>query len=127
MGPYCPIYGITLIIIDIFNCLNNFYLFIISFFLISFIEYFTSLILEKIFKNKWWDYSRKKLNINGRICLENIIIFSAGTLFTIRKIIPVINKNFFSNNITIILIFLIFITISIDIFLSIKKYLYKEK
>jgi len=125
-GPYCPIYGFTLLIIEKFNYLENHYLLIVSILLISIIEYFTSYILEKIFKNKWWDYSRKKININGRICLDNIIIFSIGTMFIIRKIIPVINECFVTNKLTIILIFLLFITICIDIFISIKKHLLQK-
>ena len=28
-----------------------------------------------MFKTRWWDYSDKKFNINGRICLETLIPF----------------------------------------------------
>ena len=31
--------------------------------------------MEKIFKARWWDYSNRKYNINGRICLETLIPF----------------------------------------------------
>ena len=31
--------------------------------------------MEKIFKARWWDYSKAKFNINGRICLETLIPF----------------------------------------------------
>ena len=31
--------------------------------------------MEKIFHARWWDYSTKKMNINGRICLETLIPF----------------------------------------------------
>ena len=41
----------------------------------SFIEYFTSYFMEKKFHARWWDYSSKKFNINGRICLETLIPF----------------------------------------------------
>lgn len=39
------------------------------------LEYFTSLIMEKLFNARWWDYSDQKFNINGRICLETIVWF----------------------------------------------------
>ena len=40
--------------------------------------------MEKIFKARWWDYSTRKFNINGRICLETLIPFGiAGTAITI--------------------------------------------
>ena len=48
------------------------------------LEYMTSYIMEKIFKARWWDYSNRKFNINGRICLETLIPFGiAGTFITI--------------------------------------------
>ena len=31
--------------------------------------------MEKLFKIRWWDYSNRKFNINGRICLETMIPF----------------------------------------------------
>ena len=52
--------------------------FITKFFMIAFIasilEYITSYVMEKLFNARWWDYSKNKLNINGRICLLNLIL-----------------------------------------------------
>ena len=31
--------------------------------------------MEKIFHLRWWDYSKKKFNIHGRVCLDTIIPF----------------------------------------------------
>lgn len=31
--------------------------------------------MEKIFHARWWDYSKRKFNINGRICLETLLPF----------------------------------------------------
>lgn len=90
MGPYLPIYGITLTLI--YHLTNNisfiFVQFIITFFLIFIIEYITSFVLEKIFKRRWWDYSRKKYNINGRVCLDNLIIFSISSIYISNCLIP---------------------------------------
>ena len=47
------------------------------------LEYLTSYIMEKIFKARWWDYSKRKFNINGRICLETIIPFGLLGCFII--------------------------------------------
>ena len=41
----------------------------------SIIEYLTSYFMEKKYHARWWDYSNKKFNINGRICLETLIPF----------------------------------------------------
>ena len=78
IGPYCPIYGWGAIIITLL--LNKYLadpiaLFIIAIVICSIIEYATSYFMEKIFHARWWDYSRRKYNINGRICLETMIPF----------------------------------------------------
>ena len=78
IGPWCPIYGCgcTLIVLLLSKYSNDFpVLFVMSMIICSVLEYFTSFILEKLFKARWWDYSRWKFNINGRICLETMIPF----------------------------------------------------
>lgn len=73
-GPICPIYGfgalIMLIVLKNYSS-NIILLFIIAFFMMSIWEYIVSILLEKAFKTKYWDYSGKKFNINGRVCLTN--------------------------------------------------------
>lgn len=78
IGPYCPIYGWGAIIITLL--LNKYLadpiaLFIMAIVICSIIEYATSYFMEKIYHARWWDYSRRKYNINGRICLETMIPF----------------------------------------------------
>ena len=78
IGPYCPIYGYgcLLIIILLKNSINDpIALFLKAIVICSLLEYFTSLFMEKLFHARWWDYSNKKFNINGRICLETMIPF----------------------------------------------------
>lgn len=78
IGPYCPIYGAGSILITIF--LQRYAehiaaLFCMAIVICGLLEYFTSYVMEKLFKARWWDYSKKKYNINGRVCLETIIPF----------------------------------------------------
>lgn len=78
IGPICPIYGFGGVLVLLL--LNKYakdplIFFLMSIIICSILEYFTSYIMEKIFKNRWWDYSNKKFNINGRICLECAIPF----------------------------------------------------
>lgn len=78
IGPYCPIYGWGAIAITILlkKYLGDpLILFAISVIICSFLEYFTSYFMEKKYQARWWDYSHKKFNINGRICLETMIPF----------------------------------------------------
>ena len=77
-GPWCPLYGLGgLLIISIVSHVpeNMFIIYLVSVLVSSFTEYLVSVILEMIFDMKWWDYSFKKFNLNGRICLENSLLF----------------------------------------------------
>lgn len=78
IGPYCPIYGWGALAITIL--LKRYMeellvLFVMSTLICSIIEYLTSYFMEKKYHARWWDYSNKKFNINGRICLETLIPF----------------------------------------------------
>ena len=84
LGPYCPIYGFGCLSLIFF--LSNYksdpiILFFMAIVICSILEYSTSYIMEKLFKLRWWDYTDKKFNINGRICAETMIPFGLlGTL-----------------------------------------------
>ncbi len=81
--PIIPIYGFgALIIISIVNniTVNLFLKFLLIVFLTSGLEYLTSIIMEYLFHTKWWDYSKYKYNLHGRICLRNSFLFGIGGL-----------------------------------------------
>lgn len=50
---------------------NMIALFFVSMIVLTFWEYVVGVLLEKIFKTKYWDYSDHKINFQGRICLTN--------------------------------------------------------
>ena len=117
IGPYCPIYGFGGLAITIL--LKNYTKDPIVLFLMAVIcgilEYFTSYIMEKIFKARWWDYSAKKYNINGRICLETVVPFGILGCLVMYVLNPITFKylNMLSNsmlNIISAICFTIFIT-----------------
>lgn len=86
VGPVCPIYGVCGVIFYLIfsNISYNFLsVFIISFLLCAFVEYFASYILEELFHARWWDYSHKRFNLNGRICLRNLLFFGAMGWFCV--------------------------------------------
>lgn len=125
-GPFCPIYGIGAIIMLLF--LKQFkenivILFIISFLVLSIWEYAVGVLLEKIFKTKYWDYSDHKINIKGRVCLFNSISWGIlGVIFT-RYIHPYIENNLGMLNINVlkIVMYIISIIFVIDAIVSIVK------
>lgn len=78
IGPYIPIYGVCATIMTLYLTQyksNPLTVFILAMFICSFIEYMTSYYMEKLFKARWWDYSDRRFNINGRICLETMVPF----------------------------------------------------
>lgn len=92
-GPYCPIYGIgVLIVVVILTPLKNslLILFIGSFVLTSVLEYITGYVLEKVFHNKWWDYSDKPYNIKGYICLKFSLFWGFACTFIVLILHPII-------------------------------------
>lgn len=95
IGPYCPIYGWGAIAITILLKRYTYVplvLFIMSTLVCSIIEYFTSYFMEKKYHARWWDYSSKKFNINGRICLETLIPFGILGLFIMYVTNPMLFK-----------------------------------
>lgn len=91
IGPYCPIYGFGALILSV--CLSQYrsdvaVLFCVSVVFCSVLEYFTSWIMEKLFHARWWDYSKIKFNVEGRICLTNSIYFGILGVLLVRFISP---------------------------------------
>ena len=84
IGPYCPIYGYgALLITFLLKKYTNdpITLFIMAILVCGTLEYLTSYFMEKIFHARWWDYSQRKFNINGRVCLNTIIPFGLLGMF----------------------------------------------
>ncbi len=95
IGPYCPIYGTAAILMIFFlkKYLNDpLALFIMAVIISMILEYVTSYIMEKLFHARWWDYSEKKFNLNGRVCLYNGILFGLLGLFLMYILNPPISK-----------------------------------
>lgn len=94
-GPYCPIYGCGMVIvIELLYPIrdNLIVLFVGSFLLTSVLEFFTGFILEKLFHNKWWDYSNVPFNIMGYVCLKFSICWGLAGTFFIDIIHPIVYK-----------------------------------
>lgn len=123
IGPICPIYGFSCVLmILLLNKYEKDYvvLFFLGMILCTFIEYFTSLILEKIFNTRWWDYSDHKINLNGRVCLETMILFGIASIILMRIFKPLSYKllDIMPYTLKIILIIILMIIILLDFILS---------
>lgn len=91
-GPVCPIYGCgALIIIFALEDVANesmLALFLSSAVLTTVLEYLTSWAMEKLFHARWWDYSQRKFNLNGRVCLEGAVVFALLAMLIIKVVHP---------------------------------------
>lgn len=90
-GPICPVYGFgALLVLFLLDPLSDYpvAVFILGVLLTSILEYITSVILEALFHMKWWDYSNKKLNIHGRVCLLNSTLFGLLSIALVYVIHP---------------------------------------
>ena len=95
IGSYVPIYGVgALLIIYLLKDYtgNVLVLFVLSLVICMVLEYLTSFIMEKIFNARWWDYSDRKFNLNGRICLETAIPFGIGGTLAVYVANPLFIK-----------------------------------
>lgn len=89
VGPYIPIFGTGAMIMVL--TLQKYKdevvaLFIMSMVVCLTIEYLCSLIAEKLFNLRWWNYSDKLFNINGRICLQNGILFGLAGVLVVKYV-----------------------------------------
>ncbi|CAM3602283.1 putative ABC transporter permease [Erysipelothrix urinaevulpis] len=92
-GPVIPIYAFGAMAILYF--LEPFFeypslVFILGIFVTSGLEYITSFAMEKIFDMRWWDYSKRKFNIKGRICLRNSLLFGLLSVILVEWIHPIV-------------------------------------
>ena len=80
-GPWLPIYGfggvLILVLLKRFRD-KPWKLFLAAFILCGVVEYAGSWILEITKHMKYWDYSGYFFNINGRVCLEGLLVFGLG-------------------------------------------------
>ena len=64
-------------------------IFLAGFFICGGLEYFISWYMEKAFHARWWDYSRKPMNLNGRVWIGNLMLFGLASVVIVLWIDPV--------------------------------------
>lgn len=123
LGPYIPVFGFgAILMVSLLKKYQNdiFVLFGLSLIICCTLEYFTSLLMEKIFKLRWWDYSNMRFNINGRVCLEYGIGFGLSGVILVRYFNPFLVKllKMLPKNILVIVAIVLFTIVIIDTIIS---------
>lgn len=128
--PICPIYGFGAIIMYLISSpFGNMYwaVFIIGFVITSLVEYLTSFVMERAFGLRLWDYSHRRFNLNGRVCLRNSIMFGILILAVVYLIQPNLINLLTTMNITVkyviaISLFIVVMTDTIWTILSVSAF-----
>ena len=92
-GPVCPIYGFGVVIV--LTCLTPLagslpLLFLGSVVLTSALEWLTGFVLEKLFHQRWWDYSDQPFNLSGYVCLRFSVAWGFACLFVVKLLHPTV-------------------------------------
>ena len=70
-GPFCVMYGITTVLLTVgLGELRGVWLFLFSAIYATVVEWIGGHLIERLFHQRWWDYSGKKWNLDGYICLS---------------------------------------------------------
>lgn len=86
-GPFCFIYGFTAVLLTVFfQELRNdaFFLFLGSAAVATAVEWFTGKALESMDQKRWWDYSGKKWNFDGYICLQYSVLWGLAGMLAVK-------------------------------------------
>ena len=92
-GPVCPIYGVgAVIVILLLTPLEESLLLLYagSVILTSALEFITGFVLEKIFHQRWWDYTDEHFNIMGYVCLRFSLMWGFGCVFVMKIVQPLV-------------------------------------
>ena len=125
-GPLCPVYGFGGVVILMLP--PSLYatwipLFFASMILCTIVEYFVSWLMEKLFHTRWWDYSHYKIQLNGRICLLNSILFGFLGVVVIHFVYPLMIDllNSLGQKVINVSGVIILVVLSVDIFFTVRK------
>lgn len=85
-GPFCFVYGTTAILMAVgFADMRTkpVVLFVACMLTATVVEWLTAKLLERLHNRKWWDYSDKKFNLNGYVCLQYSVLWGALGMVTV--------------------------------------------
>jgi uncharacterized membrane protein len=127
-GPVCPVYGFgaLAVIFALYGKTENILiLFFASVFLTTTLEYLTSLLLEKLFHARWWDYSHRRFNIRGRISLAAAVVFGVMSVLMLKYVQPFLSllTDMLSSSILAGLCALVFAAFIVDLVFTVRHIL----
>ena len=86
-GPFCFVYGTAgvLLAVGLADLRTNWLaLFAGSFLIATVVEWITAKFLERVHHRRWWDYSSKKFNLDGYVCLQYSVLWGVLGAVSVR-------------------------------------------
>ena len=92
-GPYCVMYGFTAVLMTVgLQELTGFWLFLFAAVYATVAEWIGGHLMEWIFKERWWDYSKNKWNLDGYICLSHSVFWGLLGYIGVKFFNPLLFK-----------------------------------
>lgn len=84
-APFCVIYGVAAVLITLlFGELRGFWLFAAGMILATLIEWTAGHLIERLYHERWWDYTGIRGNLDGYICLPASLFWGALSVLMMR-------------------------------------------
>lgn len=130
-GPVCPVYGFGALVCVAFLSRQTDRLFLIFFAGMALdctVEYFTAVLLERLFHARWWDYSGHRFHFQGRICLSSAVAFGLLSVVLLRYIHPAVLRwtESVPDPVRIALALMIFVMLEADLSATLRRLLPPE-
>ncbi len=96
-GPVCPIYGVGFLLMVLFFAPfkdNLVVFYFVAVIVMTAWEYFVGWFLETTTHIKYWDYSDRRFNIKGRVCLEVSLFWGVMSYVAVFLIHPPVARLF---------------------------------
>ena len=113
-GPLLPLYGsgaILLLFVTIPFRENLFLMFVSGAIGATLLEYATGVAMEALFKVQYWDYSKRKFNFQGHICLAATTLWGVFAIVIVKVVHRPIENLVMGLPETIVEIFVMFMTV----------------
>ncbi len=92
-GPLCPVYGLgALLALLLLEPVKERLplLFLGCMLLGTLLEFLAGFLLERLYKDKWWDHAAAPLNIKGYVCLGTSVVWGLAGVLVVAVLDPVL-------------------------------------
>lgn len=118
-GPWLPLYGsgaILVLLVTLPYADHPVGVYFAGMIAATILEYVTGVVMVKLFKVRYWDYSYKKIQFQGHICLSSSLAWGGLSLLMVYVIHPPIVKfiAMWNENVVNILTFIVTICMAYD-------------